>query len=36
MNQLFVKENKKTIKQYLQEIDKDLTVSGFERYALSN
>ena len=36
MNQLFVKDNKKTIKQYLQEIDKELTVTGFERYALTN
>ena len=36
MNQLFVKENKKTIKQYLQETDKELTVTCFERYALSN
>ena len=36
MNQLFVKENKKTIKQYLQEINKELTVTGFERYSISN
>lgn len=36
MNQLFVKENKKTIKQYLQEVDKELTVSGFDRYSISN
>lgn len=36
MNQLFVKENKKTIKQYLQETDKELTVTGFERYSISN
>ena len=36
MNQLFVKENKKTIKQYLLEIDKELTVTGFERYSISN
>lgn len=36
MNQLFVKENKKTIKQYLQETDKELIVTGFERYSISN
>ena len=36
MNQFFVKENKKTIKQYLQEIDKDLTVTSFDRYSISN
>jgi len=36
MNQLFVKENKKTIRQYLQETDKELTVTGFERYSISN
>ncbi|MCH7657094.1 MAG: elongation factor Ts [Bacteroidetes bacterium] len=36
MNQQFIKENKKTIKEYLQEADKELTVTGFERYTISN
>jgi elongation factor Ts len=36
LNQDFVKENKKTVKQYLQEIDKDLTVTGFVRFGLKN
>ena len=36
LNQEFVKDNKKTIKQYLQSIDKDLTVTDFRRYALKD
>jgi elongation factor Ts len=36
LNQDFVKDHKKTIKQYLQEKDKDLTVTGFVRYGLKN
>lgn len=36
MNQQFIKENKKTIREYLQEADKELIVTGFERYTLSN
>ena len=36
LNQDFVKEHKKTIKQYLQEKDKDLTVTGFVRFGLKN
>jgi elongation factor Ts len=36
LNQDFVKENKKTVKQYLHEIDKDLTVTGFVRFGLKN
>ena len=36
LNQDFVKENKKTVKQYLQEQDKDLTVTGFIRFGLKN
>lgn len=36
LNQDFVKENKKTVKQYLQETDKDLTVTGFIRFGLKN
>jgi len=36
LNQDFVKEHKKTIKQYLQEKDKELTVTGFVRFGLKN
>ncbi len=36
LNQAFVKNNKKTIKQYLQEQDKDLTVTKFDRFGLSS
>ncbi len=36
LNQDFVKENKKSIKQYLQEVDKDLTVTGFIRFGLKD
>ncbi len=36
LNQQFIKDNKKTIRQYLQEIDKELTVKGFVRYSLSD
>ncbi|MHB8401504.1 MAG: translation elongation factor Ts, partial [Bacteroidia bacterium] len=35
LNQEFIKDNKKTIRQYLQEIDKDLSVTAFKRYQLS-
>jgi len=35
LNQEFVKDNKKTIRQYLQETDKDLTVTDFKRYTLN-
>ena len=35
LNQEFIKDNKKTIRQYLQELEKDLTVTGFKRYQLS-
>jgi elongation factor Ts len=34
LNQEYIKDNKLTIKQYLQTIDKDLTVTSFKRYAL--
>lgn len=34
LNQEFIKDNKLTIRQYLQSIDKDLTVTAFKRYAL--
>jgi len=36
LEQAFVKDNKMSIKQYLQGADKDLTVTAFERYSLSN
>ena len=36
LNQAFVKDNKKTIKQYLQEQDKNLTVTKFDRFGLSS
>ncbi len=35
LNQEFIKDNKLTIRQYLQSIDKDLTVAAFKRYSLS-
>jgi len=35
LNQVFVKDNKKTIRQYLQETDKELTVTDFKRYTLN-
>lgn len=36
LNQDFTKDNKKTVRQYLQETDKDLTVTGFIRFTLNN
>jgi elongation factor Ts len=35
LNQEFVKDNKMTIRQYLQSIDKDLTVTSFTRFTLN-
>ena len=35
LNQEFIKDNKKTIAQYLNDSEKGLTVSGFKRIALS-
>ena len=35
-NQEFIKDNKKSILQYLQEHDKELTVTGFVRYGLKD
>lgn len=35
LNQDFVKDNKMTIKQYLQSVAKDLTVTAFKRYSLN-
>jgi elongation factor Ts len=36
LNQEFTKDAKKSVRQYLQENDKELTVTGFLRYSLSN
>ncbi len=36
LNQDFVKDNKKSVRQYLQEINKDLTVTGFIRFGLKD
>jgi len=36
MNQEFIKDSKKTVKQYIQTADKDLTVIDFKRYALKD
>ncbi|MCE5345252.1 MAG: translation elongation factor Ts [Bacteroidales bacterium] len=35
LNQEFIKDNKITIKQYLQSVDKDLSVTGFKRFTLN-
>ncbi|HLP71856.1 MAG TPA: translation elongation factor Ts [Bacteroidales bacterium] len=35
LNQDYVKDNKMTIKQYLQSVAKDLTVTAFKRYSLN-
>jgi elongation factor Ts len=35
LNQDFVKDNKMTIKQYLQSVNKDLTVTDFKRFTLN-
>jgi elongation factor Ts len=34
LNQEFIRDAKKTVKQYLSEADKDLTVTGFRRLML--
>jgi elongation factor Ts len=34
LNQEFIKDSKKTVKQYLQEHDKELTVTEFKRFSL--
>ena len=36
LDQAFVKDNKKSVIQYLQEVDRDLTVTGFVRYGLKD
>jgi len=35
LNQDFVKDNKMTIRQYLQSANKELTVTDFKRYSLN-
>lgn len=35
LNQEFIKNNKETIKQHLQSVDKSLTVTAFKRYTLN-
>ena len=35
LNQEFTKDNKKTVKEYLQESDKELTVTSFKRFTLN-
>lgn len=35
LNQEFIKDGKKTVRQYLQDADKELTVTGLKRVALS-
>lgn len=34
LSQAFIKESKISVQQYLQQTDKDLTVSGFKRYSI--
>jgi len=34
LNQAFIKENKITVQQYLQQTDKDLTVTEFKRFSI--
>ncbi len=36
LNQDFTKDNKMTVRQYLKEQNKDLTVTGFKRFGLGN
>jgi elongation factor Ts len=36
LDQAFVKDNKKTVTQYLQEVEKELTVTGFVRFGLKD
>ncbi len=35
LNQEFTKDSKKTVRQYLQEADKEVKVTGFRRYSLN-
>jgi elongation factor Ts len=36
LNQAFIKENKQTVQEFLQSVDKGLTVTGFYRYNLGD
>jgi len=36
LDQTFIKDNKKSVLQYLQETDRELTVTGFVRYGLKD
>ena len=36
LNQAFIKENKQTVQEFLQSVDKGLTVTGFHRYNLGD
>ena len=36
LNQEFIKDNKKTIRQFLTDTDKELTVIAFKRFSLTN
>jgi elongation factor Ts len=36
LNQAYVKDHNSTIRQYLQSVDKDLTVVAFERQKLGD
>ena len=36
LNQEFIKDNKLTVRQYVQSIDKELIVTGFKRFAVGN
>ncbi len=35
LNQDFIKDSKLTVKQYLQSVDKELTVTDFKRFSVS-
>ena len=35
LNQDFTKDSKITVRQYLQGVDKELTVTGYKRYSLN-
>lgn len=35
LNQEFIKDTKLTVRQYLQSVDKDLTITAFKRYTLN-
>jgi elongation factor Ts len=36
LNQEFTKDSKKSVRQYLQDVDKELSVTEFKRYSLNN